>query len=46
LLGWGAGGFASQVWYSYWVLGAGYGAAKGRKYGEPADILLELLLHS
>jgi Mn2+/Fe2+ NRAMP family transporter len=37
LLGWGAGGFASQVWYTYWVLGAGYGAAKGRGYGEPAD---------
>ena len=38
LLGWGAGGFASQVWYSYWVLGAGYGAANERKFGEPADI--------
>ena len=37
LLGWGAGGFASQVWYTYWVLGAGYGAAKGRDYGQPAD---------
>lgn len=37
LLGWGAGGFASQVWYTYWVLGAGYGAAQGRPYGEPAD---------
>jgi Mn2+/Fe2+ NRAMP family transporter len=37
LLGWGAGGFASQVWYTYWVLGAGYGAAQGRGYGEPAD---------
>lgn len=37
LLGWGAGGFASQVWYTYWVLGAGYGAAGGRSYGEPAD---------
>ena len=37
LLGWGAGGFASQVWYTYWVLGAGYGAAAGRGYGEPAD---------
>ena len=24
LLGWSAGGFASQVWYSYWVMGAGY----------------------
>jgi Mn2+/Fe2+ NRAMP family transporter len=37
LIGWGAGGFASQVWYTYWVLGAGYGAAKGRSCGEPAD---------
>ena len=37
LLGWGAGGFASQVWYTYWVLGAGYGAAANRNYGEPAD---------
>jgi hypothetical protein len=38
LLGWSAGGFASQVWYTYWVLGAGYGAAAGRRYGEPADV--------
>jgi len=38
LLGWGAGGFASQVWYTYWVLGAGYGSAENRKYGEPADV--------
>jgi Mn2+/Fe2+ NRAMP family transporter len=37
LIGWGAGGFASQVWYTYWVLGAGYGAAAGRGYGKPAD---------
>lgn len=37
LIGWGAGGFASQVWYTYWVLGAGYGAAEGRSYGIPAD---------
>lgn len=37
LLGWAAGGFASQVWYSYWVLGAGYGMARGRNYGEPLD---------
>ena len=37
LIGWGAGGFASQVWYTYWVLGAGYGAAEGRGYGQPAD---------
>lgn len=38
LLGWAAGGFASQVWYTYWVLGAGYGAANGREYGQPADL--------
>jgi Mn2+/Fe2+ NRAMP family transporter len=38
LLGWGAGGFASQVWYTYWVLGAGYGATAGRGYGRPADV--------
>jgi Mn2+/Fe2+ NRAMP family transporter len=38
LIGWGAGGFASQVWYTYWVMGAGYGATKGRGYGKPADI--------
>ena len=37
LIGWGAGGFASQVWYTYWVLGAGYGATKNRNYGESAD---------
>ena len=37
LLGWAAGGFASQVWYTYWVLGAGYGMAHGRKFGEPLD---------
>lgn len=37
LLGWAAGGFASQVWYTYWVLGAGYGMAKGKNYGEPLD---------
>lgn len=37
LLGWGAGGFASQVWYSYWVLGAGYGAANGRVFGQAVD---------
>jgi len=38
LIGWGAGGFASQVWYTYWVMGAGYGAAAGRGYGKPADV--------
>ena len=37
LIGWGAGGFASQAWYTYWVLGAGYGAAAGRGDGRPAD---------
>ncbi|MBN1421703.1 MAG: Nramp family divalent metal transporter [Planctomycetes bacterium] len=37
LTGWAAGGFASQVWYSYWVLGAGYGMAAGRSFGVPAD---------
>jgi Mn2+/Fe2+ NRAMP family transporter len=43
LLGWGAGGFASQVWYTYWVMGAGYGAAAGNRQGRPAD---EALLKS
>ena len=38
LIGWAAGGFASQVWYTYWILGAGFGMAEGRKYGEPCDI--------
>jgi Mn2+/Fe2+ NRAMP family transporter len=38
VLGWGAGGFASQVWYTYWVLGAGYGATAGRGYGKAADV--------
>jgi len=37
LTGWAAGGFASQVWYSYWVLGAGYGMAAGRGWGRPAE---------
>lgn len=37
LLGWAAGGFASQVWYSYWVMGAGYGATNKHKDGTPAD---------
>ncbi len=38
LIGWGAGGFASQVWYSYWVMGAGYGAAAKSEYGKAADV--------
>jgi hypothetical protein len=37
LLGWAAGGFASQVWYTYWVIGAGYGMAKDREAGKRAD---------
>ncbi len=37
LMGWAAGGFASQVWYSYWVLGAGYGMAATGSCGKPAD---------
>ena len=39
LIGWGAGGFASQVWYTYWVLGANYGACAGRGYGKSADLV-------
>jgi len=38
LLGWGAGGFASQVWYSYWVMGAGYGVARKNTFGVRADL--------
>jgi Mn2+/Fe2+ NRAMP family transporter len=38
LIGWSAGGFASQVWYTYWVIGANYGATAGRGYGRPADV--------
>ncbi|HOD84194.1 MAG: hypothetical protein BWX88_01758 [Planctomycetes bacterium ADurb.Bin126] len=37
LIGWSAGGFASQVWYTYWVMGAGYGMAAGRQVGTSAD---------
>ena len=40
LLGWGAGGFASQVFYSYWVIGAGYGVTTKNKYGSSADLKL------
>ncbi len=46
LLGWGAGGFASQVWYTYWVMGAGYGAAAGNRQGKPADEALLKTLNS
>lgn len=37
LIGWGAGGFASQVWYTYWVIGAGYGMTEKNTYGKCAD---------
>ncbi len=37
LMGWAAGGFASQVWYTYWCLGAGYGLAAEGTWGKPAD---------
>ncbi len=37
LIGWSAGGFASQVWYTYWVMGAGYGMTRGRSWGLRAD---------
>jgi Mn2+/Fe2+ NRAMP family transporter len=38
LIGWGAGGFASQVWYTYWVMGANYGVADSTRQGQPADV--------
>ncbi len=38
IMGWAGGGFASQVWYTYWVLGAGYGMAHDRPYGQAADV--------
>jgi Mn2+/Fe2+ NRAMP family transporter len=38
LTGWAAGGFASQVWYTYWVIGANYGMTQDRGYGKPADV--------
>jgi Mn2+/Fe2+ NRAMP family transporter len=38
LMGWAAGGFASQVWYTYWVIGGNYGMTEGRGYGKPADV--------
>ena len=40
LLGWGAGGFASQAWYAYWVLGAGYGVAGKQDFSKPANVAL------
>lgn len=38
LLGWVAGGFGTQVWYTYWVIGQGYGMTAGRGFGKPADV--------
>jgi len=40
LMGWAAGGFASQVWYSYWIIGAGYGVNKDGIYGKSSDIAM------
>ncbi|MBN2289566.1 MAG: Nramp family divalent metal transporter, partial [Candidatus Glassbacteria bacterium] len=37
VLGWAAGGFASQAWYSYWVLESGFGMAGAGGFGRPAD---------
>jgi Mn2+/Fe2+ NRAMP family transporter len=37
VLGWAAGGFASQAWYSYWVLESGFGMAATGGFGKPAD---------
>jgi len=44
ILGWAGGGFASQCWYTYWVLGAGYGMAKLGAQGKPAreDLLKDM----
>lgn len=38
LIGWGAGGFASQVFYTYWIIGAGYGLTEKDVYGKPSDL--------
>jgi hypothetical protein len=38
LMGWAAGGFASQVWYTYWIIGAKYGAAQEQDFGMPANL--------
>ena len=37
VLGWAAGGFASQAWYCYWVLESGFGMAGSGGFGKPAD---------
>jgi len=38
VLGWAAGGFASQVWYSYWVLESGFGQAASGGFGRSANL--------
>jgi Mn2+/Fe2+ NRAMP family transporter len=43
LLGWGAGGFASHVWYTYWVQGKGYGMAKNYDFANPEKVELRNL---
>lgn len=37
LMGWAAGGFASHVWYTYWIIGARYGVNQEGKLGEASD---------
>ena len=37
VLGWAAGGFASQVWYSYWVLESGFGQSAAGGFGRKAN---------
>ncbi|MEA2062260.1 MAG: hypothetical protein U9P14_01060 [Gemmatimonadota bacterium] len=37
VFGWAAGGFASQAWYSYWILESGFGMAGSGGFGRPAD---------
>jgi Mn2+/Fe2+ NRAMP family transporter len=43
LLGWGAGGFASVVWYTYWVMGKGYGMTASFDYENPCPANLKEL---
>jgi Mn2+/Fe2+ NRAMP family transporter len=43
LLGWGAGGFASMVWYTYWIAGKGYGMTAGFDYENPGAANLKEL---
>lgn len=43
LLGWAGGGFASMVWYSYWVQGKRYGLAQGEEFLNPRPARVEIL---